>query len=269
MKIVTMLGGALLGLALVAGCTSDSGDSSADAKSRNAAQPTITLNPANFSFSVTQGDADPVHTVDISNTGNGTLDWSVNSTTSWLTLSPMSGRTSGNTPTTFSVKANLSGLAAGNYSGTITVAGDNASNNPQAIPVTLIISASTSSPSTPSTTSSSPPASTTTTSSPPPPSTTTTSPPSPPPTVSVAIAWDGTGLGTGGYYVHYGTQSPNVAGSCAYPQSVFYSLTSLSNASAPSAVINGLTSGGTYYFAVSAYDGKLESPCSNEIWRVM
>jgi hypothetical protein len=95
------------------------------------------------------------------------------------------------------------------------------------------------------------------------------SPSSPPPTVSVGIAWDAIGPAVSGYYVHYGTQSPTVGGSCAYSQSVYYSLASLPNASAPTATISGLTTGGTYYFAVSAYDGTRESPCSNEIWRSM
>jgi len=158
MKILTTLAVCLFCIGLVTGCNSDTvGDSAADVESRNGAQSTIILNPANFTFYVTQDDADPVHTVGISNTGNGTLEWSVSSTTSWLTLSPPSGKSSGNTATSFSAKASLSGLAAGNYSGTITVMGDNASNNPQTIPVTLIIGASASSPSPPFTTSSTPP----------------------------------------------------------------------------------------------------------------
>lgn len=83
------------------------------------------------------------------------------------------------------------------------------------------------------------------------------------------IAWDATNPEVSGYYVHYGTLSPNLAGSCAYEQSIYYSLASLASASSPTATISGLTTGETYYFAVSAYDGSLESACSNEISKQM
>lgn len=251
MMVIATLRVCLLCVALVTGCSGggSSGDSLEAAKSGNGngIQPTINLNPTNFTFSVTQGDANPVHTVEIANIGNGALDWSVSSTTPWLSLSPSAGRFSGNTSMTFSATANLSGMVAGTYSGSITVIGDSATNTPQAIPVTLIIAGL------PTSTSPSPS-----------PTTSTTSPSS---TVSVGIAWDAIGLRVGGYYVHYGTQSPNLAGSCSYSQSAYYSLSSLANVSAPTATIGGLATGRTYYFAVSAYDGTLESPCSNEIWR--
>ncbi|WP_455388878.1 fibronectin type III domain-containing protein [Petrachloros mirabilis] len=59
-----------------------------------------------------------------------------------------------------------------------------------------------------------------------------------------------------GYYVHYGLQSANSAGSCAYTQSSF--------SSSPAATVTGLAPNTTYYFAVSAYNG-LESTCSTEV----
>jgi len=251
MTVISTLRVCLLCLALMTGCSGGGspGDSPEAAKPGNAngIEPTIGLSPTNFTFSVTQGDANPVHTVEITNTGNGALDWSVSSATSWLSVSPSAGRSSGNTAMSFTATANISGMVAGTYSGSITVIGDSATNTPQAVPVTLVIAA------VPTSTSPSP--------------SPTTSSPSPPPTVSVGIAWDATGLRAGGYYVHYGTQSPNLTGSCAYSQSAYYSLSSLASASAPAATIGGLATGKTYYFAVSAYDGTLESPCSNEIWK--
>src|SRR5215475_11923378 len=40
--------------------------------------PTISLSPTGLSFSATQGDStSPTHTVSISNSGNGKLNWSV------------------------------------------------------------------------------------------------------------------------------------------------------------------------------------------------
>lgn len=59
-----------------------------------------------------------------------------------------------------------------------------------------------------------------------------------------------------GYYVHYGQQSPHSSGSCAYQHIVF--------SSSPSATIRGLAPNTTYFFAVSATNGRL-SACSNEV----
>ena len=59
-----------------------------------------------------------------------------------------------------------------------------------------------------------------------------------------------------GYFVHYGQQSPNQPGSCAYESSMYVD-------SASAMVIN-LDPNTLYYFTVSAYNG-LESACSNEV----
>jgi hypothetical protein len=58
------------------------------------------------------------------------------------------------------------------------------------------------------------------------------------------------------YLVHYGRQSPNQSGSCAYEDST--------SVDSSSVTITNLDPNSTYYFAVSAYNG-LESPCSNEV----
>jgi hypothetical protein len=59
-----------------------------------------------------------------------------------------------------------------------------------------------------------------------------------------------------GYFVHYGQQSPNQSGSCAYESFV--------SVNSPSATITDLDPNTLYYFTVSAYNG-LESACSNEV----
>lgn len=58
------------------------------------------------------------------------------------------------------------------------------------------------------------------------------------------------------YFVHYGRQSPDQQGSCAYESSM--------SVDSPSATVTNLDPNTLYYFAVSAYNG-LESACSNEV----
>lgn len=75
---------------------------------------------------------------------------------------------------------------------------------------------------------------------------------------TVSLAWDPVNDSSViGYYIHYGKQSPNRPGSCAYDQEQFVS----SN----QGTVTDLERGLTYYFAVSAYNG-LESHCSNEVF---
>src|SRR5215467_1692439 len=211
---------------------------------------TITYSPTSFAFSVTQSDTNPVHMVSISNSGRGTLNWSVSTSASWLTLSPSTGTASGNTSDPITATADLTGLVPGTYTASINVFGVGATNNGQSIPVTLTISPATFSTSSSTTTS----------------ATSTTTPSAITPTMATAsLSWspetDPTVLG---YYVQYGTESPNSVGSCAYAQSVYYSLAALDNTSLPSATMSNLISGTTYFFAVSAFNGT-ESLCSNEV----
>lgn len=75
---------------------------------------------------------------------------------------------------------------------------------------------------------------------------------------SASLAWDPVG-GVFGYFIHYGTQSPDSPGSCAYAESTF--------SSTPTATVKGLAANTTYYFAVSSFNG-LESGCSAELMKV-
>ena len=235
----------LLALAVCVGCAGGgASDDSAVPNSGNAN--TMQVRPTNLSFAVIQGDADPVQRVDISSLGNDASHWSVRPTASWLTVWPMSGSSSESFPSTVTAKVNLSGLTPGTYVGTITVTAEDNASEAKAISVMLIISPLSTAPMN------------------------TTSVPTPPSSaLSASMAWDGLGQDILGYYVHYGAQSPNVQGSCAYSESAYYSLASLANASAPSVTVSGLGIESTYYFAVSAFNGTLESQCSNEISRAM
>ena len=60
----------------------------------NATAPAIGLSTSAVQFSATAGGANPApQTVDITNTGGGTLSWSANSGATWLTATPATGPT--------------------------------------------------------------------------------------------------------------------------------------------------------------------------------
>lgn len=97
-------------------------------------QPTISMSPRNLTFNATAGGNNPSsQNVVITNTGTGSLTWAVTDNANWLTATQ-----SGN-----AVVANvtIAGLAAGSYSGVITVTASGATNTPQTVPVTLTIAA--------------------------------------------------------------------------------------------------------------------------------
>jgi hypothetical protein len=107
--------------------------------------PAIGLSPTTFSFTATQGAANPApNTLNVTNPGTGTLTWSVTDNANWLTLTPASGTTTtGTSPVTLSL--NTAGLLAGPFTAAITVTATTATNSPQTIPVTLTVSAPTTS----------------------------------------------------------------------------------------------------------------------------
>lgn len=107
-----------------------------------APKPTISLSPSSFTFSATQGGANPTsQTLNISNTGSAALNWNATDDAAWLTLGTTSGTiASGGVAQTSSVNINITGLSAATYTGTITVSDPNATNSPQTASVTLTIS---------------------------------------------------------------------------------------------------------------------------------
>lgn len=97
--------------------------------------PTLTVSPTSLSFAATVGGSSPgAQSVSVSASPNASFTASKGSAT-WLTVSP----TSGTTPATLSVSANLTGLAAGTYTGTITVTGNGLTRT---VAVTFVVSAS-------------------------------------------------------------------------------------------------------------------------------
>jgi len=101
-----------------------------------AAQPTIGLSPTSLAFNATAGGSNPSsQNIAITNTGTGTLTWTVTDNANWLTAIQ-----SGNSVV---ASVNIAGLAAGSYSGVITVTGSGATNTPRTVPVALTIAAAT------------------------------------------------------------------------------------------------------------------------------
>jgi hypothetical protein len=103
------------------------------------ASPTIGASPASFSFTATAGGANPANqTLNITNTGGGTLNWTASDNATWLSVSPVSGTA----PSSVAVSVNISGLAAGTYNGSITISATGATNTPVTVPVTLTVNPS-------------------------------------------------------------------------------------------------------------------------------
>jgi hypothetical protein len=100
--------------------------------------PALGVSPKSVNFSATQGGSNPSQVpVSITNTGGGTLSFTVASDAAWLIAGPASGTA----PATVQLGANIAGLAAGTYTGHITVSAAGASNSPATITVTLTVTA--------------------------------------------------------------------------------------------------------------------------------
>jgi probable HAF family extracellular repeat protein len=104
--------------------------------------PVISLTVTLLSTSCAQGSNAPSESFQISNSGGGTLNYSISVDASWLSCNPTSETSTGERDT-ITVSYTTSGLAAGAYSATITIEAAGASNTPQTIPVSLTVNAET------------------------------------------------------------------------------------------------------------------------------
>ncbi len=96
--------------------------------------PIINLSVSSLTFTGTSGASNPsAQSFTISNTGTGTLTWTAADNAAWLSLSPASGTNTGSVAAT----ANLTGLAAGTYSGAITVSATGATS--KTLPVSFTV----------------------------------------------------------------------------------------------------------------------------------
>jgi uncharacterized protein (TIGR03437 family) len=99
---------------------------------------TISASPTSLNFSYqTSGSAPAAQSVQVSGSGSAAVAFTVQTGNSnWLVVTP----TSGTTPATLAVSVSPSGLAAGSYSGTITV------NGGVSIPITLTVTSGSTTP---------------------------------------------------------------------------------------------------------------------------
>jgi parallel beta-helix repeat protein len=99
-------------------------------------QPEISLSRTQINVTALEGSTtSKIESFSISNSGSGTLDWSVTDNVGWIGVSPTSGTNSG----TITVTINPSGLSVEEYKGTVTVSSTNAINSPQTVTVYLTI----------------------------------------------------------------------------------------------------------------------------------
>jgi len=100
--------------------------------------PHIALNPTTLSFNAIQNGSLPSDkTFSITNSGGGTLNWSVSENIDWLSVeSPLTGNSNSATKI---VNITTTDLAPDTYTGTITVSSTNADNSPRTLSVSYTV----------------------------------------------------------------------------------------------------------------------------------
>jgi len=101
--------------------------------------PEISFSPGYISFTALRGGDNPEDKeLEIWNSGEETLDWTLNCSAFWLGVNSTEGNSTGE-HNVIAVSANITGMSAGDYSATINITALAANNSPQVVPVTLHI----------------------------------------------------------------------------------------------------------------------------------
>ena len=182
--------------------------------------------PTMLSFQAVQGGTNPPSQfVNILKKNDRTLSWSSSDNATWVSVSPTTGSITNSAQ--ISVNVSPTGLAAGTYTGIVTVSVKKGGNI--SVPVTLTVTSG-------STASS------------------TSTPPSNSSGTTATVSWNpSTSTNLAGYKVHVGTSS-----------GVYSSVVDVGNVTAYA--VTNLGVGTTYYFAVTAYNTSgVESSFSNEV----
>ena len=110
-------------------------DSPISATAESAGAPSVGLAPTSMSFSVSVGGTVAAQTLHLTNLGGGLLAWSIASDSSWLSALPAGGVG----PADITVMPNTALLAAGSYSGNLTLTAPGATQPTVVVPVTLTV----------------------------------------------------------------------------------------------------------------------------------
>ena len=104
------------------------------------AAPQISFEPESLSFTAVEGGSTPAdETLEIWNSGVDTLHWTLSDDAEWLSENPTSGSSTGEHDMVV-VSVDIAGMSVGDYSASITITADEASNSPRTVPVSLHIS---------------------------------------------------------------------------------------------------------------------------------
>lgn len=99
---------------------------------------TLSVTPPSLTFSATAGGANPAaQPLSITNAAAGAINWTAQSSAAWLKISAPSG----STPATLNVSADIAGLTANTYTGSVTITSPGAGGSPKVIGVTLTVGA--------------------------------------------------------------------------------------------------------------------------------
>ncbi len=97
----------------------------------------IACTPSGLNFDAIEGEDDPEdQTLEIWNSGSGTLDWTISDDADWLSVSPSSGSSAGERDEV-SISVDISGLDVDSYDATISISAQGAENSPRHITVNL------------------------------------------------------------------------------------------------------------------------------------
>ncbi|MHC5183829.1 MAG: BACON domain-containing protein, partial [Planctomycetota bacterium] len=102
--------------------------------------PILNTSSSTVSFVAPEGGANPAdQMLTITNTGGGTLNWSVDTTgkPAWLTITPTSGSLASSGSESVTLSADITGISAGQYSYAFDVSDPAAANSPQTVTVDL------------------------------------------------------------------------------------------------------------------------------------
>ena len=104
------------------------------------ADPKIGLNPTSALFSVPleSGNSSP-KAVSVTNTGQGTLEWTASGGAAWLKVQPTTGSLTSLASEPVLLSVNSKGLAAGTYTTTLTIADPDASNTSELVTIEMVV----------------------------------------------------------------------------------------------------------------------------------